>query len=132
LQEASAVLISGGNSPDALPDGRLRPIRFVFRLLSALALAMAVILAVGDAARTIAASALRVTPLMTSWLQTAPAGAEAAESWIKTHLGAPIWDWALAPVLGLPGFLVLAIISVLFYALGRRPAPRPGRIAGIA
>ncbi|GHD15914.1 hypothetical protein ACFOEZ_15710 [Tianweitania populi] len=110
----------------------MRAVRFVFRLLSALALALAVILAVGDAARTIAASALQVTPLMTSWLRTAPAGAEAAESWVKTHLGAPAWDWAFVPVLGLPGFLVFGVVALLFYALGRKPKPRPGRIAGTA
>ena len=110
----------------------MRPIRFAFRLASALALALAVILAVGDAARSIAASSLEVTPLITSWLQTAPAGAEAAQNWVQTQMGAAWWDWILLPVLNLPGFVVFGLIALLFYALGARPKPPLGRIAGTA
>lgn len=111
---------------------RLRPIRFVFRLFSAVALAIAVILAVGDAARSVASSSLQTTPLLTSWLQTAPAGAQATQTWISARIGTAWWDLALAPVLGLPGFVVFGLLALLLYALGRKPSHKIRRIAGAA
>lgn len=110
----------------------MRPIRFAFRLLSVVTLAFAVILAVGDAARSVASSTLETTPLMTSWLQTAPDSAAAVQGWITTQLGSAAWNGVLAPLLGLPGFLLFGLLALLFYALGRKPAPKRGRIASTA
>jgi hypothetical protein len=121
-----------GHERDVPLEVFMRPIRFVLRMLSVLALAFAVILAVGDAARSVGASALQVTPLMTSWLQTAPASAAAVQDWITATIGPAAWDGVLAPLLGLPGFLVFGLLAFLFYALGRKPAPKRGRIARAA
>ena len=46
--------------------------RFLFRLAATIALAVAVIMAVLDATRTVAASQLVLTPLDTSWLTVSP------------------------------------------------------------
>jgi hypothetical protein len=110
----------------------MRLIRLLFRLAATLALVVAVILAVGDAARSVAAGTLRVTPLAQSWAESAPATLDAAELYVETQLGAGIWDQVVLPLLGLPGFALFALLAVLFFAIGRSPAPRRGRIASAA
>ena len=104
-------------------------IRFVFRVLAMLSLAIAVIFAVLDATRSIAASELVATPLGTSWLQASPQTLEAARAWIAGTLAPQVWDPGAVFILSLPGFLIFAALSLIFYALGRRPSRRAGRFA---
>jgi hypothetical protein len=110
----------------------LRAIRFLFRLLSAITLACAVILAIGDAARSVAASAPQLTPLLTSWKQTWPGGVDAFQAWLSMNIGSLAWDGVVAPVLSLPGFAIFTALALLFYALGRKPQPKLGRLARAA
>lgn len=110
----------------------MRLIRFLLRVAATLFLILAVFLAIGDAARSVATGDWRVTPLIASWLETAPASLEAAEAWVSNGLGAAAWDPGLVSILALPGFLLFAGVAVLLYALGRSPAPKRGRIARMA
>jgi hypothetical protein len=104
-------------------------IRFVFRMLAMLSLAIAVIFAVLDAGRSIAASELVATPLGTSWLEASPQTLEAARAWMSGTLAPQAWDLGAVFVLSLPGFVVFAALALVFYALGRRPSRRAGRFA---
>ena len=96
-------------------------IRFLFRLLSMLALSVAVIMAVLDATRSIASSALIMTPLATSWAAVSPDTLTAARAAVETRLHPSIWDLLIAPIIGLPGFAVFAALAFLFFAVGKRP-----------
>ena len=98
-------------------------IRLIFRFLSAISLAVAVIMAVSDATRSIAISHLEPTPLGAYWLQYAPDSLDAARVWIAAN--APwLWDPLLATVLKVPGFAAFGVLAFLLYAIGhRRPAP---------
>lgn len=95
-------------------------IRFFFRLLASVALAVAVIMAVLDATRSIAADALVLTPLGSSWFAASPRTFELARSLVEEYLLPEIWDPAVIYVLTLPGFVVFAAIALLLYAIGRR------------
>ena len=56
-----------------------------------------------------------------------PESLAALEQAVRGNAPAFIWDSGLAPVLGLPGFAVFAVLALLFYMLGYRP---PRRVAG--
>ncbi|MCO6049305.1 hypothetical protein NGM99_05810 [Mesorhizobium sp. RP14(2022)] len=101
-------------------------IRFLLRLLGAVLLAGAVILAVLDATRSLAAQGLVVTPLAQAWADGWPTGYEAARGWVASHAGEGLWNGVVLPLLSLPGVAILGLLALLFFALGRKPAERSG------
>lgn len=110
-------------------DAWVRMIRFLFRLLSMVALATAVIMAVLDATRSIAASALILTPLATSWGAVSPDTLAGARELVATKLHPLVWDLLIAPVISLPGFVVFAALAFLCFAIGRRPERHVGHLS---
>lgn len=103
-------------------------IRYLLRLLAMIALAVAVILAVVDATRSVAESQLVMTPLAQSWSELSPNSIAAFRAWVEAKLHPAVWDPVLAAVVALPGFAVFGLIALLLYALGRRPQRRPRRL----
>jgi hypothetical protein len=95
-------------------------IRFALRTLSVITLAVATILAVLDATRTIAASKLVLTPLGQSWTDMAPASLAAAKSSVMAHAPS-LWDTVVVGILALPGFLVFLVLALILQALGSKP-----------
>ena len=104
-------------------------IRFLFRLLSTASLATAMIFAVIDAARSVAAGHLVTTPLGQSWLDASPATLDAVKDFAEKHLWTPLWDPGLVTILLAPGFVVFLVLAFLLYIIGHRPRPRIGRFA---
>lgn len=102
--------------------------RFLFRLAAMVALSVAVIMAVLDTTRSVAASALVLTPLKTSWLAVSPDTLSAFEVFVREKAGPVLWDGFITRILDLPGFAVFAALSLLLYAIGYRRR-RPERIA---
>jgi hypothetical protein len=102
-------------------------IRFLFRLLATLALAVAVIMAVLDATRSVAASAVVLTPLGTSWYGVSPETLNLAQATIQRNVHPALWDPVAVWVLTMPGFAVFGVIALLFYLIGRKPRARAGR-----
>ncbi|MER9236611.1 hypothetical protein NKI56_32130 [Mesorhizobium sp. M0622] len=100
--------------------------RFVFRLAAMIALSISVIMAVLDATRSVAASALVMTPLNTSWLAVSPDTRSAFESFVRDKVNPLLWDGAIAWVLNQPGFAVFAALAFILYAIGYR-RQRPTR-----
>ena len=103
--------------------------RFLFRLLAMIALSVAIIMAVLDATRTIAASRLVLTPLNTSWLTVSPDTLAALPAFVADKLHPLVWDPGIVFVLNQPGFAVFGVLAFLLYAIGRRPERRLGRFA---
>jgi tellurite resistance protein TehA-like permease len=104
-------------------------IRFLFRLLATFALAIAVIMAVLDVTRTIAASKLVLTPLGASWIGVSPASLEAAQAFVIDTVHPLAWNPVMVFILDQPGFAVFGVLAFLLYAIGRRPERRIGRFA---
>jgi hypothetical protein len=98
--------------------------RFLFRLAAMVALSVAVIMAVLDTTRTVAASALVMTPLKRSWLSTSPDTLAAFEAFVREKISPLAWDMAITHVLDLPGFAVFSGLALLLYAIGYRRKPR--------
>jgi hypothetical protein len=102
-------------------------IRFVFRLLATIALAVAVILAVLDATRSVAVSKLVLTPLGESWRSAAPETLARVQAAVEQH-SAYLWDPVILRLLAMPGCAVFAALALLLYAIGHRPGRRARRL----
>ncbi|MGB3502025.1 MAG: hypothetical protein WBA44_10395 [Mesorhizobium sp.] len=103
-------------------------IRFIFRLAATLSLAVAVIMAVSDATRSIAISKFDPTPIGAAWLKYAPDSLGATQAWLTAN-AAFLWDPVLLQLLRTPGFVAFAILALLLYAIGYRRQPAAGRFA---
>ncbi|HEV7254373.1 MAG TPA: hypothetical protein VGN97_14915 [Mesorhizobium sp.] len=97
----------------------------MFRLMGALTLAVAVIFAVIDATRTLAAESLALTPFEQSFRDAAPESFEAFRTWVGAQAGEGVWTTLVLPILSLPGFVLFGLLALLFFALGRRRAEAP-------
>jgi hypothetical protein len=100
--------------------------RFLFRLMATFALAVAVIMAVLDVTRTIAASRLVLTSLAQSWRGVSPTTLERMQSFIIDYAHPLVWNPVMVFILDLPGFVVFGVLAFLLYAIGHRPARRIG------
>lgn len=103
--------------------------RFLFRLLATISLAIAVIMAVLDVTRTIAASRLVMTPLQDSWNSVSPSSFGQAQSFIVENTHPLVWNPVMTFILGQPGFAVFGVLALLLYAVGHRPERRLGHFA---
>jgi hypothetical protein len=101
--------------------------RFLFRLMATFALAIAVIMAVLDVTRTIAASRLVLTSLGESWRGVSPSTLQQVQSFIMEHAHQLVWNPVMVFILGQPGFVVFGVLAFLLYAIGHRPERRIGR-----
>lgn len=101
--------------------------RFLFRLMATVSLAVAVIMAVLDVTRTIAASRLVITPLGESWLSVSPNSLDAVQRFIIDNAHPLVWNPVVVFILGQPGFVVFGVVAFLLYAIGHRPERRIGR-----
>ena len=90
-------------------------------------LCVAVIMAVLDGARSVAASAVVLKPLGVSWFETSPDTLNLAQAIIQRYLLPVIWDPFVIWVLNQPGFAVMAVLSLLLYIAGYK-RKRRGRI----
>ena len=101
--------------------------RFLFRLMATVSLAVAVIMAVLDVTRTIAASRLVITPLGESWLSVSPNTLDTVQRFIIDNAHPLVWNPVMVFILGQPGFVVFSVLAFLLYAIGHRPERRIGR-----
>ena len=94
-------------------------VRFVFRLLATVSLAVAVILAVLDATRSVAMSRLVLTPFGESWKAVSPDTLEHARAAVESRWPV-LWDMGVAWLLTVPGSILFALLALLLYAIGHR------------
>jgi hypothetical protein len=94
--------------------------RFIFRVLALFALAAAVVMAVVDATRTIAANAWTFTPIGESWSASFPGSFAAVRQFVEERTLPVLWDPVMTTLLALPGWFVFALLAFVFHALGRR------------
>lgn len=104
-------------------------VRFLFRLMATVALSVCVIMAVLDVTRTIAASALVLTPLGVSWQTASPGTLSATQAFLVDRVGPFAWDPLAVFVLAQPGFAFFAVLALFLYAIGHRPERRNRRFA---
>lgn len=104
-------------------------IRFLFRAAAMAALAIAVIMAVLDTTRTVAASHLVLTPLKASWGAVSPDTLAATEAFVREKVQPLVWDTVIEWILSQPGFAVFAAIALLLYMIGYKSERKVVRFA---
>jgi len=96
-------------------------IRFLFRFVGYWLLAGALVAAIIDGSKSIAASALITTPFGQHFQQLAPSLLQRLEFGIQNNLGLPwLWDLVFINVLAWPSFAVLGVLALIFLMIGRR------------
>jgi hypothetical protein len=104
-------------------------IRSLLRLFAYIALSLAIIAAVLDAARSVGASHVIMTSLQDSWQSISASSLTLAEAYVKTHIYPILWDPLMLWVLETPTFIVFALLAFLLYAMGYKRQNRVGRFA---
>jgi hypothetical protein len=109
------------------PNGGM--IAFISRFAGLWLIAGALVALVVDGTKTIAGSALVVTPLKQTWTVLGPASLEGLQAFIQdkveTHVGHWIWDPAIQWILALPTWAVLGVIGGWLAYMGRKRRTTP-------
>lgn len=101
----------------------------LLRLLSMILLAVAVIMTVLDATRSIAAGALVMTPFGVSWATLLPESLGRFEAMIISNMPPFVWNPLVLAVLHLPSFAVAALLSFLLALAGHKRVRHSDRIS---
>jgi hypothetical protein len=91
-----------------------------FRFLSGTFLLVAVIAAVYDGTRSLAAGGLAMTSLVEHWSRIAPGLLASAQSGVGRALHPLVWDMGLRKLLLVPAWAVFATLGLLCAYAGRR------------
>lgn len=95
-------------------------IRFVLRSFAVVFLAVAVIFAILDGARSVGASQLTTKPFLSMWADNAPETLTDAERLVAHYIGMEAWNVVFIPLLEQPGWLIFGALALMFYAMGYR------------
>lgn len=106
-----------------------RMLKAFLRLLAMSALSVAVIMAVLDMTRSIAAEELVWTRLGASWAALSPSTLAQAREAITQGFAPVLWNPIVTGVLELPGFAVFAAVALLLALAGSRRGGAKGRFA---
>jgi len=104
-------------------------IRFLLRGFAVIFLAVAVIFAILDGARSVGASEPVAKPLLSMWAGNAPETLADAKALVTQHLGAGVWNAVCIPALHQPGWLFFGVLALVFYLLGYRRERPLGRFS---
>ncbi len=100
-------------------------IRFLFRFLGYWVLAGALVAAIIDGSKSIAASSLVTTPLGQHFQQLAPTLLQRLEFGIQNNLALPwLWDTVFVNILIWPSFADLGVLALILLVVGRRKRAR--------
>jgi len=106
-----------------------RLIRFVFRVLSLVALCIAVVAGVLDSIASVSASEVVVTPLGIAWLELSPDTLNVVSDTVQRDWGPKAWGFAIRWLLPLPAFSVFLALSLVLWMIGYKRRPAAGRFA---
>ena len=90
------------------------------RFFAAVFLLIAVLAAVYDATRSLAAQAFVTTSLLEHWSRIAPTLLAAAQAGVKRGAHPLLWDAGIGRLLTLPAVALFAVLGVLLAYAGRR------------
>lgn len=95
--------------------------RLVLRVLGTWLVGLALVLAVIDGTKSLAANAPVLTSLEQSWLGVHAASLAAVHGFITERYFASLLDGVLAALLGYPGFAVFGVLGFALLLIGRKP-----------
>ncbi|CAN7553657.1 hypothetical protein [Rhizobium sp. LjRoot258] len=103
--------------------------RFLLRLASLVALAVAVIAGTIDSIQSVAASSVVITPMGDAWQDLNPSSLEALQSSIAYYIHPRFYTLAFQWLMLQPAFAVFLVLSLLLWMAGYKKPPIAGRFA---
>ncbi|MDM9626928.1 hypothetical protein QTL95_13555 [Rhizobium sp. S152] len=103
--------------------------RFLLRLASLVALAVAVIAGTVDSIQSVAASAVVITPMGDAWQDLNPGSLESLQSSMAYYVHPGFYTVALQWLMLQPAFVVFLVLSLLLWMIGYKKPPVAGRFA---
>jgi MYXO-CTERM domain-containing protein len=97
-----------------------RAMKGFLRFLAGVFLLVAVIAAVNDVTRSLAADKAVMISTYEHWSKLAPVTFEAARGAIKRGTHPVVWEWGLAPLLQLPAWGLFGLLGLVCAWAGRR------------
>jgi hypothetical protein len=108
-------------------ESRETMIRFVFRFVGLLLLALGFIFLVYDGTKSIADQNLYISTLGASWANIHQSSLQALQPIVERHLGPWFWQAIVQHyLLDQPASLVLAVLAAILILLGRKKKPLIG------
>ncbi len=101
---------------------------FFARTIGLILLAIALITAVIDITKSIAASEIVITQLGATWAMLSITSIQAAQGAIQGYVHPLIWDPVIQWILWWPTWLVAGLVAIAFLALGKRRRKKFGRL----
>ena len=101
-------------------------IRFFFRALGLVFLALGFVLFVYDGTKSIAGNALFYTPLSDTWNSVNAASLQQVQPVIERYAGKLAWDQVSMWVLNAPTFAAFGVIGAVLVLIGRKKKPLIG------
>ncbi|MCY1707288.1 hypothetical protein [Pannonibacter sp. SL95] len=98
-------------------------LRALLRLSGYFLLGVAVVAAVVDGSKSIAAGSFAFTPVGQVWFELSPASLNISQAAIQRHVSPLLWDPVIQTVLGWPVWLALPPLAFLLLILGMRRRP---------
>lgn len=95
-------------------------IKVFFRILGLFTLAIALITAVLDLTRSIADSAIVMTPLGKDWFDLSLSSLNLTQAIVQRYIHPAIWDPGIQTILQLPSWVVFSVLAILFFWVGRQ------------
>ena len=99
-------------------------LKAIFRAVSLVCLAVALVAAVLDLTRSIADSSLVLTPFYVDWARFSPASLDLTRRFLEQYAHPFAWDPVFVTLLTAPTWVIFAVFAVLFGMAARR---RPRR-----
>jgi hypothetical protein len=97
---------------------------FLFRVLSFVALLIAIVAGTVDSIQSVSASEVVLTPFGTAWSDASPATLQFAENTVVHYIHPEAWGLIAHWLLPQPAFAVFLVLALLLWMVGyRRPRP---------
>ncbi|MBU2391606.1 hypothetical protein [Peteryoungia algae] len=104
-------------------------VRFLFRILSLLALCVGVVFGVVDSIASVSASQVIITPLSEAWIDAHPGSLMALEGMVEQRFGDGAWLALRDVVLPQPAFAACLVLALAFWVIGYKKPSAAGRFA---
>ena len=101
-------------------------IRFLFRSLGFIAIAVAFLLVIYDGTKSIAGNAVFITSMRGLWDTLHAASLASLRPLIEGNLGRFAWDPGFTSFLNTPSWAVIGVLGIIFILLGRKRRPLIG------
>jgi len=98
-------------------------IRFLFRFIGIVLLALAFIFVIYDGVKSIADHMFYATRIEQFWTEVNGRSLQMLRDNIEHNIGVPLWRWVIEPILEQPIALVFGFLSVALIFLGRKKRP---------